>query len=182
MADDWQIVRAGPKSRLGLRLPARRRAISIECINPKRSRRTEDERSIEIIVEIELRRVDGVCVGPYELRSISIKDRDGLGLTPELLRSLPMAQYIRQAGESSDRIVEIDPTTGVATDHLHPRETLRGDDLVVAYWLRTMVINEDTNKAIAELLEITPTAAGQRIHRLRKAGLLPPAETRGRQR
>ena len=174
---DWRIVRAGPASPIGLRVPSRCRAVTVEHVRP---RGAQADRVIEVTVKLELRQADDVSVGPYDLRSITIAAHDETGISPEFVRSLPLASYITKACQDIDRVVHIDPDTGVVTDHRTPELTLSGDELVIACWLRSKLANGDTNKAVAALLHTTTTAAAQRISRLRAAGKLPPAETRER--
>jgi hypothetical protein len=181
--EDWQIVRAGPASPVGLKVPSRRRWLAVEHIWTQGQRSDpRATREFTVILTLELRQSsDGVYTGPYDLRSLSIEDRDGRALTPEFVRSLPLSTYITQACQDGDRVVLVDET-GLVTDHRDWEETLRGDDLIVAYWLRSRISNSDTNKDVARLLHIKPAAAAQRISRLRAAGKLPPAETRGERR
>lgn len=57
---------------------------------------------------------------------------------------------------------------------------LDDDELTCATWTAAKLLGRDTNKVVAELLNITTGAVAQRIRRYRQAGLLPRAETRGK--
>src|ERR1700752_5358272 len=106
---DWRIVRAGPASPIGLRVPSRRRTVTVEAVRPRTS---TEERLIEVTLELELRQADDVTVGPYDLRSITVAARDDAGISPEFIRSLPLASYITKACQDGDLGVHIDPDTG----------------------------------------------------------------------
>ncbi len=176
---EWEFVRAGPGSPIALQVPVRCRRVTQE--HPRERGRRDADRVLEVTVELALRQVDGVFTGPYDLASFAVVDRDGLGISPELIRLLPLGQYISAGAVFSDRVVHIDPASGVPTHHRDPEETLFGDDRIVAVWLRAFIANADTNKAVAALLHISKQAVAQRISRLRAAGQLPPT-TRGARR
>jgi hypothetical protein len=190
--EEFRLVRAGPKSRIGYRVPSVRR---IET--PHFAGEGDDTHRLKVTAEVELELVDDLYAGRYVLREITIADAGyiqakpeggarvldrGPGLTPELIRSLPFSTFIMQAAMKGAQAVTIDPQTGRVTDHLAPDDTLSTDDLVVLNWLSAKLCGFDTNKVVAAALEITPAAAAQRIRRLRKAEQLPPATGPGGRR
>lgn len=175
----WAFVAAGPKSAVTLRVL--KRTARVDVWHPTAP--DGSERAIEVKVELRLREVPNMSYGPYDLASIHLSDSDGRGITPELMRSLPVSEYIAAAAMGGAAAVVIIDADGTMTEHASPEKTLPQDDLIVATWLRARVARVDANEEIRKLLPGSSRGAvAQRISRLRAAGKLPPARGKGARR
>jgi hypothetical protein len=81
-------------------------------------------------------------------------------------------RFVRYGGPGGELML------AMALDDVRPSEPER---ICLVYTL-AKVFGQDTNRAVAEYLDITPAAAAQRIRRLRRDQLLPPASGQGARR
>lgn len=138
------------------------------------------ERVVDITATVELVLVEDRYPGRYVMKEITIADGDGEGLTPELLRSIKFAGIITTLTANGVQRVTFDGDRVV--DHHDSDRSLTPDQNLASLWLEAKLIGANTNDYIGVALGITPAAAAQRIGRLRRIGMLPPAEGQGARR
>jgi hypothetical protein len=181
-------VRLGPESRLAVHMPVLRDSMSRERLH-----------DFEVVVEAQhqLITTDDGYAGRYEVIGFAVHQPSGV-LTPEVIRSMPLGEIFSRALSRSeagdgpgrdplqlvgDRIVRLagyDPSVTVAMglDSVQPNEHER---ICLVYTLAKLY-GQDTNRAVAEYLSITPAAAAQQIRLLRRYHKLPPASRQGARR
>jgi hypothetical protein len=149
-------------------------------------------REIAVHVFQALHLLDDRYAGRYLTTSFEVIDMDDVGLTPELIRSLPMAEIAASAEQDPSTgkptvtslgatLARLDPVSRDVVAY-EPNVKLTDEETVCVTWTVSKLLGRDTNKVLAELLGITSAAAAQRVRRLRSAGLLPRAESQGERR
>jgi hypothetical protein len=137
-------------------------------------------RSLTVTTTVALELVDDLYPGRYVMRELTIADRDGGGVTPELIRSIKFGPLIMET--TRDGLTPVRFEVDRIVDHHDPEHTLTADENLVSYWLAAKLCGIDTNGFVAAAFNITRAAAAQRIARLRREGMIPAAERQGARR
>jgi hypothetical protein len=111
----------------------------------------------------------------YELVRLELQ-ADSIG--PDDLRGVPVRRLIVQAARRHAEGVIVE-SGGRMTTKAFNRHELTDDELVAGLWWLAQACRDNPNPLIATELGITVAAATQRVSRLRRAGIIPPAEKRG---
>lgn len=182
-------VLVGPGSSLAVMMPVSRNSISRESL-----------RDGDVVVELEyvLMTTDDGYAGRYEVTGFAVHNARGAMLSPEAIRSMPLGEIFSralvrsEAGDNpardllqlaADRVVrhgglQRELTLAIGLDSVQPTD----DERVSLVYTLAKLVGQDTNRAVAEHLAITPAAAAQRIRRLRRLNHLPPASGQGARR
>lgn len=110
----------------------------------------------------------------YELVRFELR-ADSIG--PDELRSIPVRELMVKAARRHAEGVIVTGSR-MAVLPFNPQE-LSTDELVAGLWQLAQACRDNPNRLIAQELDISAGAAAQRVSRLRRAGLIPPAEKRG---
>jgi len=181
-------VPLGPASNIAVLMPVSRNSMSREPLGDG-----------DVVVEVEHRLMtnDGYA-GRYEVTGFALHLSNGVPLTPEAIRSMPLGEIFSRALLRSEGGDQLEPDLVQLTGDRIMRRGGRDRELILAMGLDNVRPTEqericlvytlaklfglDTNRALAEQFDMSPGAAAQRVRRLRHLGLLPPSEGQGRRR
>jgi len=180
-----ELVRIGPGSDLGVFVPSAKSATWHEPV-----------KGGDVLLTVNLTlRLDGLFAGRYHVTTFSAYDPTGVELSAQTIRALPLAELFASAIDRPN--LDLDQPrrsfteeyaghtvrlNGPAGDHIltFTPDLTESDQTCLTFTLARLV-GRDTNRAVADLLGISPAAAAQRVRRLRQHDLLPPT-TQGTRR